>query len=161
MSNQRKSYQLPNFLSLFVALLKMDIWEVVSTFAKLTQYINLTLPQQAGIYEVLEYDAQLELKDARGKRGLSQDYLGNLVGKDQKAISEYENGQRRVNAVDVPLFAKALEVSILYFYIGDITSQDLDETLLTEFHRLPNEQDQEVAIEMVRLFSNTVERHTT
>ena len=77
---------------------------------------------------------------ARERLGLSQEDLATLVSKDQTAVSEYENGKRKFYVSDLPLFAKALEVPIFYFFSSNELSQnDFDEALLTEFHKLPPE----------------------
>ena len=76
------------------------------------------------------------VRQARERRGLSQDELAELIHKDQRAISEYENGKRRLAAVDLPLLARVLDVSLLYFFEDDVNVHDLDRTLLEQFHEL-------------------------
>ena len=97
------------------------------------------------------------LREAREQRGLSQGDLAMLVGKDQTAISEYENGRRKVTVTDLPLFAEVLGVSINYFFEGEITESDLDNILLREFHRLPSPETKQSAIEILRIFSEAVQ----
>lgn len=80
------------------------------------------------------------IRAARERLGLSQEELAVLVSKDQTAISEYENGKRKFYASDLPLFARALKVSLFYLFGDSELSQfDFDEALLTEFHKLPQE----------------------
>lgn len=93
------------------------------------------------------------MRQARERLGLSQEEFANLVSKDQTAISEYENGKRKVFAADLPLFAQALNVSLLYFFEGETTASDVDRALLAEFHRLPEEY-QAGAIEILRVLAD-------
>ena len=97
------------------------------------------------------------IREARKKAGLSQEDLASQVAKDQAAISEYESGERRISAVDLPLFAQALDVPLLYFYQGEISPDDLDVSILAEFHRLPTFEAKHAAITILRVLSNTIE----
>ena len=98
----------------------------------------------------------IRIRQGRERKGLSQDDLAIAVSKDQRAISEYENGHRKLSATDLPLFAKALNVSILYFYEDDLDIDDLDRALLIEFHRLPNLEIKQAAIGVIRVLSDTI-----
>jgi transcriptional regulator with XRE-family HTH domain len=100
-------------------------------------------------------DAKLlgaRIREARERMGLSQEDLASLVSKDQGAISEYESGKRKLAASDLPTFANALRVSLLYFYEGEISGYDLDQAMLSEFHQLPNAETKQAAIEIMRVF---------
>lgn len=55
--------------------------------------------------------------------------------------------------------ARALEVSLLYFFEGEITAKDEDAALLEEFNRLPTPQARQSAIELVRVFSDSITAH--
>jgi len=90
---------------------------------------------------------------------MTQEALAELAGKDQRAISEYEFGKRRLSAIDLPDFARALDVSMLYFFEGEITQNDLDAVILQEFNRLPTSQSKQSAIELVRVFSDSITAH--
>ena len=59
-----------------------------------------------------------------------------MVSRDQAAISEYENGKRKLSAVDLPALAEALEVPLMYFFEGEVTSRDLDHAVLGSFQRV-------------------------
>lgn len=100
------------------------------------------------------------IRQAREQLGLSQEDLATLVARDQRAISEYENGKRRLSATDVPAFAKALDVPILYFYEGEARLHDFDRAVLEEFHRLPTPEAMQTAIQIVRLLSETLGLHS-
>lgn len=92
------------------------------------------------------------LREARERRNLSQEDLGALIGKDQTAISEYENAKRKITITDLPRLAEVLNVSINYFFEGELTADDLDRALLREFHQLPDRAKLN-AIEVIRLLN--------
>jgi transcriptional regulator with XRE-family HTH domain len=93
------------------------------------------------------------IRQAREQRGLSQEELASLVSRDQRAISEYENGKRKVAAVDLPNFAAVLNVPLLYFFEGEVALYDLDHIILGEFRQLPSNEAKEAAIEMIRILA--------
>ncbi len=82
----------------------------------------------------------VRIREARERAGVSQEELANAVSKDQRAISEYENGRRKLSVTDLPAFARTLKVPVLYFYEGDVALQDTDQAMLDEFRRLPTEE---------------------
>ncbi len=92
------------------------------------------------------------IRQARERKGLSQEDLAALVARDQRAISEYEHGKRRISVTDLPTFARALDVPILYFFEGDLNPRDLDRTILDEFNRLRSDELRQYAIELIRVF---------
>ncbi len=91
------------------------------------------------------------IREARERRGISQDELAAAVSKDQRAISEYENGRRKLAATDLPLFAAVLEVPLIFFFEPDAGVHDLDAALLNYFHLLPTPEAKYAAIEMLRI----------
>lgn len=96
------------------------------------------------------------LRQARERSRITQEDLAEKVGKDQRAISEYENGKRRLSAVDLPLIARALGVSILYFFEGETISSDFDAALLHEFSRLPTDEAKKSVVELVRIMGDVI-----
>lgn len=98
------------------------------------------------------------IRRAREARGISQDELAAQIGKDQRAISEYELGKRRLAALDLPALARELGVTIEFFF-EDLREDDLDQVLLNEFHRLPNPSAKQAVLEVVRAFSDTLFQH--
>lgn len=100
------------------------------------------------------------IRIARDKKGMSQEDFAEAVKKDQRAISEYENGKRKIPATDLAIFARILGVPVSYFYEGDIEDNPLDKVLLQEFHELPTDEARQVAIQVIRLFSDTLKSHT-
>jgi len=99
------------------------------------------------------------IRRARKRIGMSQETLANAVDRDQKAVSEYENGKRKLPATELPILARVLGVPVSYFFEGEFIIDDLDQLLLQEFHSLPTEEDKNTAIQAVRLLSDTIRRH--
>lgn len=89
------------------------------------------------------------IRQARERLGISQEELARLVSKDQTAISEYENGKRKMSAVDLPALSKALEVPLLYFYEDEVSSHDQDHAVLDAFHQLSNPKVRQAIIELI------------
>jgi transcriptional regulator with XRE-family HTH domain len=109
--------------------------------------------------DIIGLDTKLlgsRIREARERVGLSQEELAAAVSKDQGAISEYESGKRRLSATDLPALARALNVSLLYFYEGEVSGSDLDRAILHEFHQLPSTETKQAAIEIVRIFSDAM-----
>ncbi|MBA3867568.1 MAG: helix-turn-helix transcriptional regulator [Anaerolineae bacterium] len=104
-------------------------------------------------------DLGRRIKDRRESIRMTQETLADRTRRDQRSISEYEAGKRRLSAIDLPVFAKALEVSVLYFFESDISDHDFDAALLEQFSRLPTNQAKETAIEMLRLFTDAIKSH--
>jgi len=98
------------------------------------------------------------IREARERLGISQDQLAELVSKDQAAISAYELGKRKIAAVDLPLFARVLKVSILDLYEGETSLDDLDRAI-GEFHRLPTAESKRSIIDVVRNLCETISMH--
>jgi transcriptional regulator with XRE-family HTH domain len=91
------------------------------------------------------------IRRARERAGFSQEDFAALIHRDQRAVSLYENGVRKVSATDLARFAEVLNVPPAYFYAEDLDRDDLDELLLHEFHKLPSKELKEIVIETVRL----------
>jgi transcriptional regulator with XRE-family HTH domain len=96
------------------------------------------------------------MRQARERLGLSQDDFAALISRDQRAVSEYENGKRRITVTELPTIAKVLKVPLLYFFEGEVEVNDLDRVLLEAFHQLPNDVAQSSAIEILRLFNRAL-----
>ncbi len=92
----------------------------------------------------------IRIRTARERVGLSQEELAVAVSKDQHAISQYENGKRKLPVTDLPAFAKVLKMPLLYFFEGDAVQRDLDTTALNEFRRLPTREAQQMVITFIR-----------
>lgn len=94
------------------------------------------------------------IRDARERLKLSQEELAAAVTKDQGAISEYESGKRKLAATDLPTFASALNVSVLYFFEDDDSPPELDSLMLETFRELPSAMVKHAAIQIVRILSD-------
>lgn len=101
------------------------------------------------------------IRQARERKGLSQEDLAAEISKDQRAISEYEHGKRRISVVDLPQMAHVLDVSLLYFFQDELTPQDLDREIMQQFHRLPDAQAQKAALELLRVFVEAINAQAT
>ena len=93
------------------------------------------------------------IRAARAKAYLSQDELSRLVHKDQRAISEIEAGDRKVWASDLPAFARALNVSLAYFFEDELEADDLENELLTAFRQIQNREGKITAIRLLEVLS--------
>lgn len=100
----------------------------------------------------------LRIRQARELRGISQEDLAAAISKDQRAISEYENGKRKLAATDLPAIATVLEVPLLYFFEPDVSPHDLDAALLNYFRQLPTPETKQAAIDILRILSNAIPR---
>lgn len=97
------------------------------------------------------------IRIARERLSISQTELGRLVSRDQRAISEYEHGERRISVTDLPAFAEALEVPLMYFFEGDITAKDHEYMLINAFRNLPNHEAREDAIRLLHWFIDALQ----
>lgn len=93
---------------------------------------------------------------ARDKKNFSQEHLGQLVGRDQRGISEIEAGTRKLPVTDLPKFAEALDVPILYFFGDEISPDDLNIEMLSVFEQIENDDMKRSAIAIVRILSETI-----
>ncbi len=98
----------------------------------------------------------LRIRQARERRGISQEDFATAVSKDQRAISEYENGKRKLAVTDLPTFATVLEVPISFFFEEQGSVYDLDAAMLNYFHQLPSAETRQAAINILRIFSDTI-----
>lgn len=90
------------------------------------------------------------IRRAREERNLSQEQLAEKISRDQRSVSEYESGKRRIYAHDLPTIAQALDVPIMYFY-ADITSeQDVNEAVSVLLDSMPPGKRQ-ITIEILKL----------
>ncbi len=109
-----------------------------------------------GIAELDLIELGQRIRRARENLGYSQEAFAAMVGKDQTAISEYENGKRRMFITDLPLFAEKLQMPMAYFFEGEGREDDLDRALLDEFHQLPHDMKSYV-IQIVRLLTQAAD----
>jgi transcriptional regulator with XRE-family HTH domain len=74
------------------------------------------------------------IRAARELRGMTQDELGHFIGKTKTAISGYENGKRAIHLTELPELAKALDVSIGYFFGENNYTTDVKQPNFTPGH---------------------------
>jgi transcriptional regulator with XRE-family HTH domain len=80
------------------------------------------------------------LKQARESRNLTQEEVVERFGrKDATAISEYENGKRRLAAFELADYAAAIGVPITYFFEEVIPEDELEFAVIEWFRTLPDE----------------------
>jgi transcriptional regulator with XRE-family HTH domain len=96
------------------------------------------------------------IRQARERLGMSQEELAEAVSKDQRAVSEYENGKRKLAATELPEFARVLNVPLMYFYEGAQNTEDFDQEFLAEFRRLPTSEAKHAAIAIVHILLETL-----
>jgi transcriptional regulator with XRE-family HTH domain len=96
------------------------------------------------------------IRQARERQGLSQEEFAVRIARDQRAVSQYENGVRKIAVTDLTKFAEALSVPLSYFYEEEALENELDNLLLHEFHKIPSSEAKSIVIEMVRLFSKAL-----
>lgn len=65
------------------------------------------------------------IRDARERLGLTQEALGQLIGRTQYSISQYESGSRAIAITELPALARALNVPINYFF-GDTDDPNIE-----------------------------------
>jgi transcriptional regulator with XRE-family HTH domain len=100
------------------------------------------------------------IRQARERKGLSQEDFAALISRDQRAVSEYEHGKRRIAANDLPEFARVLGVPVRYFYEGDTALDDIDAIMIDQLRRLTDSDDKRSAVELVRVFCDALERRS-
>ena len=98
-----------------------------------------------------------KIRIARTMRGLSQEELAAAIGKDQKAVSKYELGQRRLFASDIPKLANTLDVPVWFFFEDTMVSTELDNEILRQVHNMPNNRARMAALDLLRLLSKTLQ----
>lgn len=92
------------------------------------------------------------MRRAREARGISQERFAELIERDQRSVSEYENGKRRIYANDLPRIANALEVSLIELFEDVLEPIDSETMLLTEYRKL-NGDGQKTLLQIARLFT--------
>ena len=73
-------------------------------------------------YDVAERKLRAILVERRNRLGLTQAQLGKMLGKSQQFVSKYETGERKIDAVELVLIAKALNLSTSHILrrVGDL-----------------------------------------
>jgi transcriptional regulator with XRE-family HTH domain len=88
------------------------------------------------MFDLVKFGDRLRL--ARESRNLTQeDVVERLGRKDATAISEYENGKRRLAAYELADYAAALGVPVSYFFEEVMPEGDLELAVVEWFRTLP------------------------
>jgi transcriptional regulator with XRE-family HTH domain len=114
----------------------------------------------------LDEQAQLELlgkriREAREQLGLSQEDFGAKISRTQFAVSEYENGKRRIYAHDLPKIARVLQVSINYFFDETDEADASEEIILRAFRNLPSTKAKHIATNIMNQLSELADNPST
>jgi transcriptional regulator with XRE-family HTH domain len=97
------------------------------------------------------------IRFARERKGWSQVELAHALNLGQRAISELEQGKRRLTVQEAATVAKLLDVPLLTFFEDtDLHPTDLDLSLLKAFHALPNDKLRRAAIQLIQSISETL-----
>jgi transcriptional regulator with XRE-family HTH domain len=103
----------------------------------------------------------LRIRQARERLRISQEEFAALVTKDQRAISEYENGKRKLPAIDLPLFAQVLQVPLTYFFEEEAGEYSFDQAVVHYLHQLPTSEARQAAVDIMRLLTTISPRNTS
>ena len=101
------------------------------------------------------------IRQARERLEMSQEDLAAAVSKDQKAISEYENGKRKLAVTDLPAIATVLEVPITYFFRQEEEVYEFDDALLNYFHQLPTPEARRAMLHIMRILADVIRTEQT
>src|SRR5258708_23201463 len=93
------------------------------------------------------------IRKAREQLGWSQEELAAALEKDEGSSSESESGKRRLSAIDLPEFARVLQVPLLYFYEGEVSESGTDRQMLTVFHQLPSQESRLAIIDIIDILA--------
>jgi transcriptional regulator with XRE-family HTH domain len=66
------------------------------------------------------------IREARRRRGITQEQLGELINKSQNLVSAYENGTKTLDLNELPNVAAALRVSMSYLVGESSVEEELD-----------------------------------
>lgn len=83
----------------------------------------------------------LKVRTRRKELGLSQEKLGEMIGVSYQQIQKYEKGINKLSPEKIQLLAKALRVSIGFFFDGEKRDLAVKESL-KNYHKLyPQEEE--------------------
>jgi transcriptional regulator with XRE-family HTH domain len=94
------------------------------------------------------------IRNRRTQLRMSQETLAKLIGKNQDSISGYETGSRGMRVAELPLLAKALQVSVNYFIAED--DVDMMRLYIASSSRLRNKLE-DIFYAAIKIEMNVVE----
>ena len=74
-----------------------------------------------------------KLKEARVKKGLSQDEAANLMNVAKRAISEMEAGKRSISADELAQFSRIYKVDVRELLFVDFTAEGEEQRLAAKY----------------------------
>jgi len=99
-------------------------------------------------------DIGRKIRLARDAIGMAQDEFADKIKRDQRSVSQYENGKRRMFAHDLPRIAAALGVPTSYFFDDDPELDEYDQRMLALARKLKNPEEKQAAIDLLMVFIN-------
>ncbi len=103
------------------------------------------------------------IKKRRKELGISQEKLAEVLGVTYQQVQRYENGANRLNVENIQFMAKALSVSVSYFFEPDKISTNPKEgtlglpaedlSLLKYFRKIKNKQNKKIVVRVAQLAS--------
>lgn len=82
-----------------------------------------------------------KIRQARTRKGFSQEYLGSKIGVKQNVISEMETGNRSINIDELVKISSILEepISNLLDLPSNVTFNNCSGSGIIVYHQFPNE----------------------
>ena len=93
-------------------------------------------------------DLNKKLREARTKLGLSQDYVGKAIGIGRSAITQIEQGNRKVSAEELEKFCRLYRLSADYFLCT--TSLDTNQAIFAHNFKELTENDQQEVLNLIQ-----------
>ena len=98
------------------------------------------------------------IREARTKKGLTQQDLAKILNVKQNTISNWESERSTPNKDSLLKMAEVLEVSVDYLLGGDTDAQNKTDSLESEFSRIFDgltTENKEKVLELARLYSES------
>ncbi|MGC1402986.1 MAG: helix-turn-helix transcriptional regulator, partial [Thermodesulfobacteriota bacterium] len=103
------------------------------------------------------------IKKRRKELGISQEKLAEILGVTYQQIQRYENGTNRLNVENIQFVARALSVSVSYFFEPDkilITPKEIfsnlpaeDLNLIKYFQKIKSNQNKKIVFQVAQIAS--------
>jgi transcriptional regulator with XRE-family HTH domain len=99
------------------------------------------------------------IRNAREQANLQQIELAEQLSVNQRAVSDMENGRRKVSALELATISSITNIPVLYFFEGEKTLTSFDYLALNQLNRLESDIDRNNAVELLRFFCDALEQH--
>ena len=100
------------------------------------------------------------IRTARERANFQQLELATHLSLNQRAISEMENGRRKVDVLELALIADATQVPISYFFEGESRLSDFEELFLKQIERLNTDKDKQNALDFFQFFCDVINQYS-